>query len=81
MASPLLERGGNAIPEMIAASHKIVEVHAGSDKAATFAQALIAMAETIAMASGGGFLGMGNKIGKEEKVVLDVLKKLLQLES
>jgi hypothetical protein len=33
----------------------------------------------VANASGGGFLGFGSKVGKEERVMLDGLKKLLQL--
>jgi len=45
--------------------------------ATTYLNALYAMGENIASASGGGILGMGSKIGKEEKLALEAIKKLL----
>lgn len=76
---------GQLSPEDIAGSivlaRQIVETAVGEEKATTFAKALYDMAESVAEASGGGFLGMGSKIGKEEKVVLGGIRQLLGLDS
>ena len=79
--SEISQMGGENIAGLVAASRQIVEAGAGAEKAAVFAKALYDMAESIAMASGGGFLGMGSKVGKEEKVVLNGLRQLLQLDT
>ena len=65
----------------IVLARRIVEAAVGEEKATSFARALYDIAEAVAMASGGGFLGMGNKIGKEEKAMLNGIRQLLKLES
>ena len=62
-------------------ARQIVDAAVGEEKATSFAEALYDMAESVAEASGGGFLGMGSKIGKEEKVMLSGIRKLLHLDS
>ena len=79
--SDISQRDGGEIAKLVAASRQVVEQTAGPERASIFARALYDIAESIAMASGGGFLGLGSKIGKEEKVVLDGIRQLLQLET
>ncbi|MDJ0939145.1 MAG: hypothetical protein QNJ00_05235 [Woeseiaceae bacterium] len=75
----LVNREADALAQIIAGARQVVAVHLGDEEAALFAEALIAMAESIASASGGGFLGLGSKISAEERQVLDGLRTLLQL--
>lgn len=64
---------------MLVVALQLVERDAGVPRARIFARALYELGENVAQASG-GFMGFGNKIGKEEQVVLDALKKLLNLD-
>ncbi len=74
----LAQRDAAEMAQLIAGSRQLVARYAGDDHAEAFAQALYAMAESIASASG-GFLGFGSKISKEEKAMLNGLRGLLQL--
>jgi hypothetical protein len=64
---------------LVITARQIVEKAAGRAEADAFAKACYGLGESVAKASGGGFMGFGNKIGKEEKVILDGLRKLLQV--
>jgi hypothetical protein len=75
----ITQREATEIAQLIAASRQIVAQHAGEEHAEAFARALYEMAESIASASG-GFFGFGSKIDKNEKMILDGLKRLLQLD-
>lgn len=75
----LMSRQGEEIFQLIAGSRQVVAMHVGEEQATAFAEALFDMAESIASASG-GFLGLGSKISKEERVVLNGLRKLLQMD-
>ncbi len=74
----LTQRNGTEIAHLVAGAREIVSRYAGEDQAAGFSHALYEMAESIASASG-GFLGFGSKIDKDERMVLDGLKRLLKL--
>ncbi len=65
---------------LIAASRQVVANGAGAEQAERYATGLYAIAEAVASASG-GFFGFGSKIGKEERVVLDGLRRLLQIDA
>lgn len=79
--SDIGQMGGENIAGLVAASRQIVRAGAGDDKAAVFANALYDLAEAVAKASGGGLFGISSKIGKEEKIVLNGLRQLLQLDA
>ena len=71
---------GEEVAALVAGSRQVVEQALGDREAAAYARALYDIAEAIAKASG-GFLGFGSKVGKEEKMVLDSLRKLLELDA
>jgi len=71
---------GEEVAALVAGSRQVVEQALGDREAAAYARALYDIAEAIAKASG-GFLGFGSKVGKEEEMVLDSLRKLLELDA
>jgi hypothetical protein len=79
--STLAQQKPEDIAGSIVLARQIVEAAVGEEKAISFSNALYDMAESVAMASGGGFLGMGSKIGKQEKAMLSGIRQLLQLDS
>ena len=64
---------------LLVAARQVVDEAAGRGEGHRFAHACHTLGESVASASGGGFLGFGNKISAEERIVLDGLKKLLRL--
>lgn len=58
------------LPQQIHEIGKIVDRHCGKDEAFNFKMALWGMGKEVAQASGGGMLGLGKKISKEEETVL-----------
>ena len=71
------QKGGAMIRIPITLMHARVAAEEGyPDDAQGFCQVLVEMATNIASASG-GFLGFGNKIGKEEKSALGLLDAIL----
>jgi len=79
MIEQLSRRKIEELAGVVAASRQIVAEAAGHAEAEAFARACLALGEAVAKASGGGFLGFGSKVGREEKAMLDGLRKLLQI--
>ena len=75
------QQGAESMAGLIIMARQIVEAAVDEEKATAFSKALYDMAKSVAEASGGGFLGMGSKIGKEEEAVLDGIKLMLGLDS
>jgi hypothetical protein len=75
----LAGRGLEGLAAIVVAARQIVDETAGRGEGHRFARACYALGESVASASGGGLFGFGNKIGAEERAILDGLKKLLRL--
>lgn len=75
----LAGRGLEELAAIVVAARQIVDEAAGRGEGHRFARACHALGESVASASGGGFFGFGNKIGAEERAILDGLRKLLRL--
>ncbi len=76
----MIVQDAKTLAEIVMASRQIVESATDAQEAEAFAKAMLALGEAIASASGGGFLGFGSKIDKNERAVLTVLSKLLKLD-
>ncbi len=74
----LSQRPGEELAKIVAAAQQQIAQASGAEEAGKFADALLDMGEGIAKASGGGFLGFGKKIGKEEAAVLSGLRQILK---
>ncbi|MFK8400131.1 hypothetical protein M2D07_016645 [Pseudomonas sp. BGr12] len=57
--------------------NRLLGQQASDTDAAAFKADLLALGKAVAESSGGGFLGFGSKVSKEEKNVLVVIEKLL----
>lgn len=74
----LSAKSAQELAKLVAVSRHAVSHDAGEAAAAAFAKSLFAMAYQVARASG-GLLGLGSKIDRDEKMVLDGLKRILKL--
>jgi hypothetical protein len=59
--------------------NRLLASNAQGTQGAEFKKDLLAFAKAVASSSGGGFLGFGSKISKEEKAVLELLEKVLPI--
>jgi hypothetical protein len=73
----LTRQSGEAIAKMLFTAQQYVRAGAGPEAAQLFSNALCSLGEQVANASGGGFLGLGSKIGKEEKAILSQIRHIL----
>lgn len=69
-----LKEGQLSITDHFNISLQVMSTMLNLSEAHSLKQALYDMAEAIAKASGGGFLGFGSKVSSEERQVLEVLK-------
>ena len=74
----ILERGDNPLTTLgqVAA---VVDAQMDEDEGFMFKLSLLAIGQQIAKASGGGFLGMGNKVSKEEQQALVAIAAVLKV--
>ena len=77
MLWPAVTARGAHPPRMIAESVVLAAAKFSEEDFNLYRSLAMAIAVKTAEAEGGGFLGLGSKISKEEQKVLDVLKKLL----
>lgn len=73
----LQEAGPGHCVKLLTEASQAAEKFMDNDQVKAYRSNLNAMAIGIAKASGGGFLGFGNKIGKEEKAMLELIEKIL----
>ncbi|MBB1519296.1 hypothetical protein [Aquipseudomonas guryensis] len=64
-------------PQYFASINTLLSTNSEEESAVAFKNDLLAFGSAVASASGGGFLGFGSKISKEEKAVLGVIEALL----
>lgn len=79
MIEKMIELDFEGVAQFISLSYEMVKQNHGVDEVNKFGQALFDLAKSVAESSGGGFLGFGSKIGKEEKAVLKFLKTFFEL--
>ncbi len=74
---PAVTARGAHPPRMVAEAVKLAAAKFGEEDFDIYRSVALAIAVKTAEAEGGGFLGLGSKISKEEQKVIDGLKKLL----
>ena len=74
---PIVTSGQVHPGKFVEAAARFVKERLDDVEQAAYHSLVITLAEATAQAEGGGFLGLGSKISKEERVVLDGLKRML----
>ncbi|OLU20714.1 hypothetical protein BVH01_01890 [Pseudomonas sp. PA1(2017)] len=69
--------GQFSVAQYFAGLSRLLADNAEDEAAAAFKRDLLAFASAVAASSGGGFLGFGSKISKQEKAVISVIETLL----
>jgi hypothetical protein len=76
---PAVTARGSMPPQMVLDAVVLASTKFGEEDFLIYRSIAMAIAVKTAQAEGGGFLGLGSKISKDEQKVLDGLKKLLGL--
>lgn len=71
--------GSLDLAEELVGARMLVDAHCGPRQALQFKASLVALAKRVAEASGGGFLGFGKKISKEEELAIAAIARALEL--
>lgn len=75
----IIHSGQNTV-DTLQKIQQLVDTKLSKEESTVFKVSLMFIAQQIAEASGGGFLGFGEKISKEEKIALAVILKALKID-